>query len=172
MKQKSAASRNSILFLLATLFILPVFFSWIVYRYHEYFHLQTSQHGVLLNPPFPALELLGKNFSSSHQWQIVYAPNECDDQANKMLFQLHQLHKALGSKASRVNVIALVQTDCKLKPQQGFHKIIKKLSRRLTINRIYLVDPHDNVFMYYSANTDLMNIFKDIKKVLEVSQIG
>jgi hypothetical protein len=37
---------------------------------------------------------------------------------------------------------------------------------------IYLVDPIGNVFMYYPDATNPMNILKDLKHVLGVSQIG
>ena len=39
-------------------------------------------------------------------------------------------------------------------------------------HKIYLVDPLGNLFMYYADTTDPMNVLKDLKRVLEVSQIG
>ena len=39
-------------------------------------------------------------------------------------------------------------------------------------HKIYLIDPIGNLFMYYPDDTNPMNVLKDLKRVLEVSQIG
>ena len=37
---------------------------------------------------------------------------------------------------------------------------------------LYLVDPRDNVIMQYAANANPRGVFKDLEKLLRISQIG
>ena len=47
-----------------------------------------------------------------------------------------------------------------------------KEDKQLLKSKIYLVDPLGNGFMYYSATVNPLDILKDLKQVLKVSQIG
>lgn len=167
--------------LLLSIFCLPVFFSWMVYFCYDYLHLKTNNYGLLLIPPVQIAEFFGNYSYEPKKWQIVYAPSDCyTNQSQKMLFILHQLRQALGANDKRVNLTLWLQTPCQLDKANEFYKIklssqqIKRMQKRFdfAMNRIYLIDPLNNMFMQYSAETNPMNIFKDIKKVLEVSQIG
>src|SRR5690349_4393644 len=81
---------------LLSLFILPLMLSWLVYFFHAYFHLTTTHYGILVNPPL-ALETKFATQAKQRKWQIVFAPQQChSEQTEKIVFQLHQLRKALG----------------------------------------------------------------------------
>jgi hypothetical protein len=41
-----------------------------------------------------------------------------------------------------------------------------------SVPRIYLVDPDQNLMMYFPAENDQAQVLKDIKKLMKLSQIG
>lgn len=179
--------RNNItrikLFSLLLLFAVPMVVGWVLFHYHDLFQFKTTNHGMLVHPAVFAKELSFKP-SAHNTWQIIYAPAACDEQAQNKMFTLHQLHTALGKNQQRVSLTWVTNATCK-QDAHDFRKLILNkqqlaqlktaLSNQkdFTVNdKIYLLDPIGNLFMYYDSSTNPMNILKDIKKVLEVSQIG
>lgn len=175
--------RNNLkLFLIALIFIIPVVVSHYVYDHSNGFHFKTMNHGVLVSKPFPV-----KEFTSApdkRQWQIVYMPaGACDKQCDTTMFTLHQLRKAIGKNHGRINLVFVTNAENKLKDAHDFQQIIFNKEQYAYISnsiepnfsakdKIYLIDPLGNLFMYYPSTTDQMNILKDLKRLLEVSQIG
>ncbi|HLB57796.1 MAG TPA: hypothetical protein VJL60_03175 [Gammaproteobacteria bacterium] len=145
--------KNAPLFLLALVFILPMILSWLLYHYHNQFQFKTTNYGVFIYPPITI------QLEQNKKWKIIYVnKGACDSSCEKTEHQLLQLQKALGKDRERVAVVFMNERDA--------------LSKKLSPDTIYLVDPIGNGFMYYPASTDPMNILKDMKHVLEVSQIG
>lgn len=143
---------NFPLYLLLLIFIVPMFVSWYLYHNHQQFHFKTTNRGTLINPVFQYTALNG----NEKTWKIFYvSQNNCDSQCENTQHTLLQLQKALGKDRNRIAV-------------KSSNQSVNHFAR----DRIYLIDPIGNVFMYYPANTDPMNILKDMKHVLEVSQIG
>lgn len=167
-----------IIVLLTLVFLLPVFFSWMVYFYYGYFHFRTSNHGVLINPP---IQMIDKLQLHTHQWQILFVPDQClDENSNKILFNLHQICKALGENKPRVKLILLVSPICEIgasphysitRLKSEFDLTLKKFLKKeddFFKNKIYLIDPGGNLFMYYSSETRPSDILQDLKKVLRI----
>lgn len=174
------------LFLLAMVFVLPLLVSRFLFTYHEHFQFKTVNYGALVNPPINVNEVW-KTDATKKQWQIVYAPTTCDEQCDKLMFNLHQLRLALGKDHGRLNLALAVSQINQPKDFHDFQKFIMTDSQYTqlqnsfsqagaknfaTQDKIYLVDPLGNLFMYYPTSVNPMNILKDLKKVLEVSQIG
>lgn len=158
---------------LALVFITPMIVSFVLFHYHDSFHFKTTNRGTLIRPVV--------NLPATKQWQIVYAPTKnCDAQCEKMIFTLHQLKIALGKDRNRVTLAVLNSnypsakehefTLLKLTTHQ--HQQLQSSIKQSLENKIYLIDPIGNIFMYYTNTTNPMNILKDIKHLLEVSQIG
>jgi len=169
--QTNTKQRIQIISLLAV-FIIPAVISWVMYHYHGYFQLGTTNHGVLLNPPIKAENLYSD--SAARKWRIIQVSGEmCDAACIKTDYQLRQLQKALGKDRDRVQVVLMGPHYAPLQKLQSTIPGDKISKAQFAVNnKIYLVDPDDNVFMYYSSNANPMHILKDVKKVLEVSQIG
>lgn len=165
MTQKKKSSQ---LVFLLLVFIIPLVISYFLYRYHDYFHFKTINHGVLVNPPLPVNYLYSttKN-AASPKWHVIYlAKAPCKQTCKEIIYQLHQVQKALGKNATRVDILTFTHN-----PAQ-FARLSAAFPKHFVItNKIYLVDPLGNLFMYYPALTDPLNILKDLKRVLEVSQI-
>jgi hypothetical protein len=114
-------------------------------------------------------------------WQIIYAPGTCDSGTEKEMYTLHQVRKALGKNQDRVSLTLLASPDCQ-QTEHDFRKLIfskdqfaqlqQSLNQKQVEDKIYLLDPIGNLFMYYSSASDPMNILKDLQNVLEVSEIG
>lgn len=140
---------NKPLWMLSVIFLLPIIVSGILFQYHSYFRLKTLNHGTFITPP-----LTLTHFSSNQKkWRVIYlAEKKCGDQCQQIYHQLQQVKKALGKDSDRVDTMLMRHDPA--------------------VNKIYLVDPLGNAFMYYSADANPMDILNDLKRVLEVSQIG
>ena len=174
------------LYILLALFILPVVASWFLYEYKDLFHLDTTNHGRLLDPLVhdPAFLTTQANDPAKTPtrptWQIVYAPEDCQSKtAQTTMFTLHQLHTALGQNGERVRLALLSEHNCQLADKHGFRSLVLDTAALSAVvpdhrvaAKVFLVDPLGNAFMYYHEQDSAMNILKDLKHVLEVSQIG
>lgn len=159
------------LLLVTVVFVFPLVAGSLLYHFRDSIHFKTLNHGVLINPPITVNDL----WKSDNKWQIVYAPkNCCDASCEKTMFLLHQLHLILGNDNRRTSLVLLVDKACPKADPHDFQEVALAASQFSTIkqDKIYLVDPQSHLFMSYESNTDLMNVYNDLKRVLEVSQIG
>jgi len=153
------------LFFMIAIFAFPIILSGLLFHYHTYFHLKTSNHGTLIRSPIDATYLYS---TQQHQWHVVYV---CDTQCEQTHHQLQQVKKALGKDSDRVAILLLEKKEPSQKLQTALAANQKNPS--FVVNhKIYLVDPLGNLFMYYPEDVNLMNVLKDLQHVLEVSQIG
>ncbi|EKD72599.1 MAG: hypothetical protein ACD_45C00630G0005 [uncultured bacterium] len=161
--------KNTILFLLTMTFVLPLIASGLLYYYHDHFRFKTINHGILLNPSLDARFLYtDMRDETERTWRVVYTSDGCAEQCKKIEYQLQQVKKALGKDSNRVNVILLSHQDMRMKKLKNVF-----IRQNFVVqNKIYLVDPLGNLFMYYSSLVNPMDILRDLKRVLEVSQIG
>lgn len=160
-------------FVLTMIFVLPVIASVFLYHYRDHFQFKTLNHGTLVNPPLSATEWLSTD-KEQKKWLIVYKPTECcGAECEKVMYDLHQVREALGKDHTRIDLVLVTNQSCQVKDAHDFrHLSFKNQQDEKVSGRIYLVDPIGNLFMYYPDSTDGMNILKDLKRVLEVSQIG
>ncbi len=169
------------LFLLAMIFILPAFVGWVLFFYYPSFSFKTTNYGTLVRPALHTERLAVS--AADQKWQIVYAPAACNKETDDRMHTLHNLRVALGKDQERVLLTLLIDKTCP-QEQHDFRKLIvtdadkSDLQKQLdtakiaALDKIYLVDPIGNLFMYYAGDVNAMHILKDVKKVLEVSQIG
>jgi hypothetical protein len=179
--QNSGKTTHVKLWALLAIFIVPFIISLFLYVYHANFNFKTTNHGELLTPPLPASEWVAND--GKKIWQIVFVPVDCTTaQSENIMFSLHQLRLILGKDLDRVGLTLATKKMCLLPDVHDFRKV--RMSDELYVqlqtlkpeqpveNSIYLVDPEGNLFMYYSSTTNPMNVLKDLKHLLEVSQIG
>lgn len=180
------------MFIIIVLTIVPIALSWLLFRYHQYFNFSTLNHGVLIRPAIPMNDI-GFVKNQRKIWQIVYIPSGCcDGQCKKQLFFLHQVREALGKDSERVNLVFAASPACQQEDLLTLHTynfqnilftsqqssmLLAKFAHSgfnnfVLTNKIYLLNPNNNLFMYYPASADAMGILKDLKLLLRVSQIG
>lgn len=128
-------------------------------------------------------------------WLLLYVnAANCDDNCEKTIFYLHQIRTATGKDSSRVKTAILSFSDLpadttldeflsKHYPttphfQTLYNKYIlfagtlPKETLALHHGTIYFVDPHGNMMMAYPNTAQPMDIFKDLTRLLKLSQIG
>ncbi len=172
MQAHSRRSNKKLIMLLAV-FILPILTSTFLFYFHTHFNFKTTNHGVLVKQPVDVEYLYAAmQDGTEKKWRVLYVDKGiCDAACEKTGYQLHQIQKALGKEGGRVHVILMGGQYTQLeKLQQAL--VQQTQGAFLVTNKIYLVDPLGNLFMYYPSDTNPMNVLKDLKKVLEVSQIG
>lgn len=172
--------------LLVMIALFPALCGWFLYHYRDHFQFKTLNRGTLMSPAVQINDFQAKN-GTQKLWQIVYAPNGCcDSQCQKTMFTLHQLRLVLGKDSKRVGLTLVTNKTCAKTDAHDFNHIEFNQQQYTTLqnsltqqnrttsadNKIYLVDPIGNLFMYYPGTVDAMNILKDLQRVLEVSQIG
>ena len=162
MKNKNKNKNNKIIMLVVLVFIIPMVLSWVMYDYHKYFHFKTTNYGLLIKSPLV--------MPKTKKWQMIYISSQnCDQSCLKIKHNLNQIKIALGKNSLRV-VVVFPDNQMEKKLSKLFY--LRYQNKFTIVNKIYLVDPEGNIFMYYPSDVNPMNILKDLKHLLEVSQIG
>jgi hypothetical protein len=149
-----------------------------------------TNHGVLLEPVINLAETLPESpllAETDTPWRLVYM-NEglCDAACSETLYRLRQIRLMLGNEMDRVGRIFLHGESLPDKvflddQHQGLISISDKgLGELLEARRpmdqapggIYLVDPLDNLIMYFSPEIDPGDMVDDLKHLLRLSRIG
>jgi hypothetical protein len=122
---------------------------------------------------------------------LLFARDGCDELCRSNLFYMRQLRTLLGRDTLRLqNVLVSGQPldevmnvylsefpNLKVienNRDSGFYRQfeLQGLGDVGASPRLYLVDPAQNLMMYYPAENDQNRMLEDIKKLLKVSQIG
>lgn len=176
-------ARKKSLWALLLVSLVPLALAFLMYFQQLWLPTSTTNEGELLLPPEQLLEdslvyhKLSQDMKDERQWRLlINIEGACNQSCLENLHLLRQVHIALGKEAHRVTRILLLNeqmlkglgTDyphmLKAKPKNGF-----------TLKRgegVYLVDPLDNIMMYYTFSQIGKSMLKDIKKLLKNSNIG
>lgn len=189
-----------ILGLLAAIILAPVIAAWSLYTSGRGFTEETVNYGHLIIPP-PSLRQLPLLDSSEQPlplsvlrgkwWFTLIAPEGCNRLCESALQNLHNIHRALGKDAPRVQemLIAYPQAEKELIPISKeypavminfvtpatltqFLTPLTSKSATLQQGYLYLVDPLGNVMMSYPLGANPRGILADIERLLRYSKIG
>lgn len=194
-------NQSWILIILFLIFVVPIVLAWFYYEKGDKGITHTTNRGLLIEPPRDMAQLQlktpkGGSFDQKQlrgKWLMVYViPTTCHAACEKNLYFMRQIRLATGKNQERVQRIALVfphkKTDTHLtallqtkfngtievvaNPKQ-FRKVMgNDASLAMTQGYLYLVDPLGNMMMGYKIDANPADIFKDLQKLLRVSQIG
>ena len=193
---KTTTNNKTTLFALLVIFFTPLLLAHLYYSYKTTHHpAETKNHGILIEPVINISKLIlydhqNQKVNFQNKWSMIYVlPTDCQHNCKRKIYDMHQIHKALGDKSKRVKrmVISYTQqtimqdiqraypntatiTMTKKQNTQSYNFIRKTLA--LQPGYIYLVDPRGNLMMRYLPQSDAKGILKDIKQLLRVSQIG
>lgn len=166
------------------LFFLPIFGAIALYFYFpEWIPSGKTNYGELVTParPAPAFAEPLKG-----RWTYVQlADDGCAAECLQSLAQFRQIRLALNEKRERVQRVVLVPSEAAaaalgaaLKAEHPDLQVIAVAdgSARAFFApqtpTVYLLDPNGNWLMSYPAGAESRGIFKDIKRLLKLSQIG
>ena len=183
---------------LIVVFLSPFIGGWLALYVFEV-RPASGNYGTLIQPikklNWPILETMdGEKLAAGfgRKWTfLLFAGASCDELCRNNLFYMRQVRTLLGRDTMRLqNVLITAQSlDKKMKIYlQNFPnlKVIVKnrdpalygqfylqgLGEVGSSPRIYLVDPDQNLMMYFPAENDQAQVLKDIKKLMKLSRIG
>ncbi|MGM0481936.1 MAG: hypothetical protein ACQEQZ_08395 [Pseudomonadota bacterium] len=174
-------SRRTLLIVLVA-FLLPVIVAWIILDQHWY-QAGTNKGTLLANPiSLPETDALPEG------WKLAYiAPQQCDSSCQSALYVMNQIDVALGKDTDRVTpvVLAASSPDATKAHTKNFTinhtrapQLVAELDE-LPTDSLFIVDPLNNVMLYYPthANREEMilegkNVLADLRKLLKLSRIG
>lgn len=181
--------------ILLMLFIGPIVVAVSLYSSKSPWIEETVNYGQLIQPmlDFSQLKLkdaedkaLPTSVLSGGQWLILYVSKApCAAVCQKNLYNIRQVWVALGKDMDRVQRVLITtspQTTPELKKllakdyvgTEHFFTSAQQLDQFFakTPGALYLVDPHKNVMMVYQADFVPKGLLADLKRLLNVSQIG
>lgn len=205
----TARANRKALLLTLSIFVLPVLVAYVLLKTGWYTSAGTSNRGLLIDPPiaFDELQLFttsGEPLPTEQlrkKWWIVYVlPEQCEAACKNSLFQMRQVHQALGPDFERVGelIVSTRTTDADTETwlQQEFSGALRaqanaaRFDQSLSVafppsaiasdsGHLYLVDTMGALFMHYPGYADEQesilkgrDLLKDLQRVLKVSKIG
>lgn len=135
------------------------------------------------------------NRRTDGKWLMLFLySNPCEQECQQGLYKMRQIRLATGKNRDRVarailtyrgksldrKLTRLLSTEYKgtrhlIVSKNQFERIVNDNAHVPNANKqgtLYLVDPLGNIMMLYKPNAKAKGIFKDIQKLLKVSQIG
>jgi len=175
---------------IALVFFGPLILASWMYMTGQLTPAGSTNNGAMLHPvvnleeSIPGSRLLA---ATGAPWRLVYA-NEgfCDEVCREALYRLRQIRLMLGNDMDRVGRIFLhgqsppdkVFIDDQHRglitiSDKGLANLLEEgRPKELQPGGFYLVDPLDNLIMYFSPGMDPGDIVDDMKHLLKLSQIG
>ncbi len=193
--------QRSFLIGVAMLFFVPLAIAVYLYYSGSADHpLRTVNHGALVEParPLPALALPLAGAGATrpgfllHKWTLLYVgPGICGERCRAALYDTRQVRFALSRDMRRVQRVFIAVGACcdetflhtqhpDLITVRATAAAAPLLALLPAVNgsappdagRLYLIDPNGNLMMTYSANAKPKDILEDMKRLLQLSNIG
>jgi cytochrome oxidase Cu insertion factor (SCO1/SenC/PrrC family) len=182
-------------FALAGLFLVPLLLSfWLYYGLH-WRPQGTANHGALIVParPLPDVTLPDAGGAPvrhifSGKWSLVYVGDgACDADCRATLFFMRQTRLSLNTDMTRVQRVFLTTADCcdraYLAAEHPGLRVLDASSAAAQpllalfapagrAQGLYIVDPLGNLMMRYDARQPPKGLLEDLKRLLQLSQIG
>lgn len=186
---------KKVLLALAAIFFIPLMVAWIWFYNVDAFRPGGSvANGDLIQPvrvlgefSFPRIDVDGEVTDASlhGRWAMVYVGGPvCEEDCRQSLYEMRQVHTALGRDAVRMQRVSLMVGASKLADSAFFQAehpglIMASVASTAPIlenfdqpGRIYLVDPLGNLMMSYPADASGRDLLDDLKRLFRVSRIG
>lgn len=176
-------------------FIAPVALAYFMFYFVEV--TSFTNKGEIFKPVI-AIETLGLRDETgavipkdklTYKWRIYsFVGSHCDEDCNKRLYDVKQMHTRLGKDAHRL-IQVIVHIDI---ADSSLTELIKKEypaalnlygdedelaaairnNAQLRDNEIYIMDPMGNIMMRFKKDQPVEDIHFDLRKLLKASQIG
>jgi hypothetical protein len=173
---------------LAALFFMPLLASAWLYYGMGWRPAGQVNHGELIQPPRPLPRVAADPTLFRGEWTLVYiGDGSCDASCRGTLYVMRQTRLALGTDQTRVARVFLVTTDCCAKDYLArehagmtvFDAAGAASASLLGLfppgdeaHTLFVVDPLGNLMMRYDVRHEPRGLLVDLKRLLELSQIG
>jgi hypothetical protein len=185
MNSKGLFKKRLMLIALMSVFIVPLLLAGTLYANLNWRPAGTTNSGSIIAQPLSDDSRL--MFSEKGRWTLLMPfPSECDLTCEADLFKLRQVREALGKYTERLDYAVLVSEGlgCPLSP--GLierHTQMSVLANQALWNEltetglstrgdVLLIDPLGNLVMSYKSGFVAKGLYKDLKRVLKLSNIG
>jgi cytochrome oxidase Cu insertion factor (SCO1/SenC/PrrC family) len=163
--------------------LVPLFAAYLLYQSsRSSVPWATTNKGTLMNPIVSVADLgLTGNDSavsmsaSGNWWLVTVADGVCDNECQRALHQLRQLHVLLGRDASRVKraLVELGATEADASLLQAYPEMGGFVGPVHVLSAgVYIIDPLGNVVLRYPYADAGKPVLEDLKQLLKVSHIG
>ncbi len=190
MSQQTSRGGRIQIGIMALVFFGPLVVATWMYMSGQLRPAATSNHGELVQPvvsladEVPASALIAQ---ADGRWRLLYVNNgDCGQVCEDALYRSRQIRLMLGNEMERVERVFLhgdPAPDKVLQDEQQRGLIYlndRALANLLDERRkqasqpggLYLIDPLNNLVMYFSPALDPRDIVDDLKHLLELSRIG
>ncbi|MDE2305104.1 MAG: hypothetical protein KGL34_06055 [Gammaproteobacteria bacterium] len=186
---------------IAALFFVPLGIAFYLYYGHPALRpAGMVNHGDLIQPPRPLPSLALPLFAGGdtapgflqHKWTFLYVGSGvCGEHCRAALYETRQIRTALNRDMTRVQRVFLATGACcdaeflrtdhpdliTVRAGAAAAPLIALLPRYGGVDpaeagRIYLVDPNGNLMMSYPADARPKGMLEDLKRLLQLSNIG
>lgn len=175
-------------YFLPLLFIIFPILAAIVFNEHYIQEpIKAIRHGVLLQPPLN-MKSFNMFITNDQNWQIAYVPAVCCNSiCGKELLQLSQLQKTLEKKGKQVHLKLIAKQSCEVHDYSHIFmeainlQQVKQFQTILTqpgeatfdmTDKIFIIDPQQNLFVYYLGANKPTDILNDLNRIMTVSPKG
>lgn len=182
--------------LMIIFFIVPIVVVVMMYQYN--WKPSGESLGELIKPP-RAIQTPENTLNSDakplppllwkEKWSMIYIAEACAETCMEKLSEMRRLHVSLYKDIPRVQRVLITNTQDATAIKQSYPDLIVINQPQASINdlavqfkvsaenpalsnRIYLADPLGFLMMSYPANTPLVNVRKDVVRLLKYSWAG
>ncbi len=182
--------------LMLVFFVVPIIV--VIMMYHYNWKPNGVSLGELVQPPRLLNSPVDLQDSSSkvlkplfwkEKWSVVFVTDACEKVCLDKLRDMRQLHVSLYKDIERTQRVLITTAKDVTKIKKDYPDLIvinqpissvADLSQQFGVhnesaiatNRLYLVDPLGHLMMSYQANVPLVNVRKDITRLLRYSWAG
>ena len=176
--------RNRLLLVgLFAMVLVPLFAAYVLYQSSRASApWATTNKGMLMDPivSVAGLGLTSNDAavsmnSSGNWWLVTVADGGCDNECDRALYQLRQLHVLLGRDATRVKraLVELGIAEVDAAALQAYPPLAAFVGPDHALaSGVYIVDPLGNVVLRYPYADAGKPVLEDLKQLLKVSHIG
>ncbi len=151
---------------LVLLFAAPVILAYVAH-YMGWFNVATQNNGTLLQTPYPHFEqfewtsadgetLHFRDFETKWWWVYIAESDDCATTCDTTIKWLTRNHLALGKQADKLKRLVVFPSQVNYQDKvEDADKIVlgkgsaKNATSELERGKVYLMDPHGNLFMQY-----------------------
>jgi cytochrome oxidase Cu insertion factor (SCO1/SenC/PrrC family) len=173
---------------LAALFFMPLLASAWLYYGMGWRPAGQVNHGELIQPPRPLPRVAADPTLFRGEWTLVYiGDGSCDASCRGTLYVMRQTRLALGTDQTRVARVFLVTKDCCAQDYLAREHagmtvfdaagaagaaLLGRFPPGDEAHTLFVVDPLGNLMMRYDVRHQPRGLLVDLKRLLELSQIG
>jgi len=173
---------------LALVFFAPIAVSFYLYYGHSALQpLGRVNRGILIEPP----RALPAGAIPAGKWTLLYVGSgQCTAICQRKLYETRQVRLALDRDLPRVQRVFVASDPCcdetflktqhpdlltlRASAEQPLLAVLpKQIANGAAVpDRVYVVDPLGNLFMFYEADAPPKGLLEDMKRLLKLSHIG